>query len=63
MIALQSSDVRSGASGFALPDHSQPRLQHLAHGVDPGAQGGVDQVGVALGRADLGMAQEAADHF
>lgn len=60
MIALQSSDVRPGAGGFALPHHPQPWLQHLTHGVDPGSQGGVDQVGVALRRADLGVAQEAA---
>lgn len=63
MIALQSSDVRPGSGGFTLPHHPQPRLQHLAHGVDPGAQGRVNQVSVALGGTDLGVAEEAADHF
>lgn len=63
MIALQSSDVRPGSGGFTLPHHPQPRLQHLTHRIDPRPQRRVDQVRVALGGADLGVAKQAADHF
>lgn len=49
--------------GIVITNHPEPRLQHLAHGVDPGAQGRIDQVGIALGGADLGVAEEAADRF
>jgi len=46
-----------------LPHHLQPRLQHLTDCIDPGAQGCVDQVCVALDGADLRVAEEAPDHF
>ena len=48
---------------FFLDDQPQSRLQHLAHRVDPRPQGRVDEVGVALGGADLGVAEEASDHL
>ena len=46
-----------------LPHHPQPWLQHLAHRVYPGTQRRVDQVGVALGGADLCVAEQPPDHF
>lgn len=58
MIALQSSNVRAGIDGFALPHQPQPRLQHLTHGVQPRAQWSIDQVGVALGVAALDLGSE-----
>ena len=47
----------------SLPHHSEPRLQHLTHRIDPCPQRCIDQVRIALGGADLGVAEEAANHF
>lgn len=53
-----------GAHSIGLvAHHPQPQLQHLADSVHPGSQGCIDQVGITLGRADLGVAEEATDHF
>jgi len=43
--------------------HLQPRLQHLSHGIHPCPQRRVDQVGVALRGANLGVAEQPPDHF
>ena len=40
-----------------------PWIQLLADRVDPGAQGGVYQVGVVLGSAEPGVAEETADYL
>lgn len=54
----------AATTGRLVPSHHpQPRLQHLAYRVHPGPQGRIDQVCVAMGGADLGVAEEAADHF
>jgi hypothetical protein len=52
MIALQSSDVRPCAGVSPSPT-----------AFTPARRGGVDQVGVALRRANPGVAEEATDHF
>ena len=61
---LPSALPLRSTSGLSLSRHDlQPRLQHLAHGIHPGPQRLVDQVGVALGSADLGVTQQPTDHF
>ncbi len=52
-----------GGFALSLPHHPEARLRHIAHGVDPFPQGGVDWMGAALRGADLGMAEEEADQF
>ena len=37
--------------------------QHLAHRVDAGAERRLDQVGIALGGSDLGVAEQLANHL
>ena len=52
-----------GLMPASQPHHFQPRLQHLAHSIHPSPQRRVDEVGVALGGADLGVAKQPPDHF
>lgn len=47
----------------SLPHYAQPWVQRLAHSIDPGTQRRVDQAALALGGADLGVIEEAANHY
>lgn len=59
---------RAPSARFALPgdrrQRNQPRLrpQHIADLFEPGAEGIVQQVGIALRGLNLCMAQKLADH-
>ena len=39
------------------------RLEGAGHGIDPGAQGRIHQMGIAQGGLHLTVAQKFADHF
>lgn len=47
----------------SLPHYAQPWVQRLAHSIDPGTQRRVDLAVFALGGADLGVIEEAANHY